>query len=877
MLLQGTANVKVSLDASLAVPGPKDKLLALMQTDQEAFLHGLARMPADFSLFTVELTARDGRLSLSTRPEQLAAAPLAVLEKGLHALVGIPQLETRVLEHLFPFGSDDTLATVRRDEPWVVALVAAASGWLERALQPLKQYVAQFARYEELLRLDVDAYVAEWADDGSGSGAGADGDGGDHEEIAREVEAHRRAAEALDRDVPRSVNLGLVTLSLEDVRRQLIARHLLIVQKLLDAFAAQTRARCLALGTQFRAVEAQIKQSPEDIAALVKLRELLATVPMTVGGFKRTIQDVMGAFELLDGFNYRLSVDLFKLRWSTFAWPKTVADQVAAKEVQLGALRGTFLAEMQQRQEDFVGELLELEKKVNGFGANTDATKVKAIAAKVEKLNERLNNLQKRAQDFNTGEMLFELPSTDYRHVAKVVRLFEPYYLLWTTVSEWTTNRAKWLSEPFMSLKGEEVSSLVTGYYKAMAKAVKAKVIQANPGCFAIADAVKRQIDEFRPNLPLILALRNPGMRQRHWDALRAALPVELPQPDETLTLSKLLSEYELQGHLELITATGDTAGKEYQLEAALDKMEAAWRSVEFTVVPYKKTGTFILKDVDPIIQLLDEHTMTTQSMQFSPYKKFFDDRISRWSSKLQTVYEVIEEWLAVQRQWLGLQAIFSSPDIMKQLFAEGKRFQQVHKMWRSMMTGVHGNPDVLLFCDNAGLLQKLQDSNQQLQMVQKRLSDYLDKKRLAFPRFFFLSDEELLQILSQTQDPTAVQPHLKKCFENINAVAFERDSTITAMFSAEQERVPFAKAVDPRGQNVEDWLGGVERQMKESVRYWLEQSVRDYVVRPRTQWVQNWPGQCVLAGSQLHWTAEVEAALKTQGFSGIQRYQVRT
>ncbi|KAL0180887.1 hypothetical protein M9458_023293, partial [Cirrhinus mrigala] len=68
----------------------------------------------------------------------------------------------------------------------------------------------------------------------------------------------------------------------------------------------------------------------------------------------------------------------------------------------------------------------------------------------------------------------------------------------------------------------------------------------------------------------------------------------------------------------------------------ALNKMEEEWSTVMFEVMPYKETGTYILKSPDEASQLLDDHIVMTQSMVFSPYKKPFEERINKWESKLK-------------------------------------------------------------------------------------------------------------------------------------------------------------------------------------------------------------------------------------------------
>ena len=145
---------------------------------------------------------------------------------------------------------------------------------------------------------------------------------------------------------------------------------------------------------------------------------------------------------------------------------------------------------------------------------------------------------------------------------------------------------------------------------------------------------------------------------------------------------------------------------------------------------------------------------------------------------------------------------------------------------------------------------------------MQKGLSEYLETKRTSFPRFYFLSDDELLEILSQTKDPQAVQPHLRKCFENIYKVKFEKDMRISKMFSAEGEEIDFRQNIYPVG-NVEDWMLEIERIMRETMRQIICDSLEDYKTTKRTAWVLKWPGQIVIAGCQTYWTQQVSQALE--------------
>ena len=134
--------------------------------------------------------------------------------------------------------------------------------------------------------------------------------------------------------------------------------------------------------------------------------------------------------------------------------------------------------------------------------------------------------------------------------------------------------------------------------------------------------------------------------------------------------------------------------------------------------------------------------------------------------------------------------------------------------------------------------------------------------------RFYFLSNDELISILSQTKDPNAVQPHLRKCFEAVHAITMKgAECEMSDMVSPEKERVPFLETIYPTG-SVEVWMGVIEDMMRKSVRHTVRVGLDDYKEQPRGEFVLHHSSQAAIAVTQFYWTAGIEQGLNER-FSG--------
>ncbi|XP_063786085.1 dynein axonemal heavy chain 3-like [Pseudophryne corroboree] len=562
-----------------------------------------------------------------------------------------------------------------------------------------------------------------------------------------------------------------------------------------------------------------------------------------------------------------LSKEDIILNGNTFSWPERIIPIISSSETRLQREHDGAVAKLAEWQKDFTKHLSDVVIEVKDFQKKERMSEASAYVQKLSTISSKIQEFREEKALINKEEELLEIEQiSTFDQISEICKLKEPYEKLWTTAVHFNACYDKWMNGPFLQVNAEEVEEEVQNLWKTSYKLTKAFYHPKLHGPLKVATAIKTKLEKFKINMPLVTALCTPGIKTRHWNLMSKKVGFNI-SPHEGTSLLDVL-QLGLEKYLDDLNQISSQASKEYALEKALNKMRADWEDVCFIFSSYKDGNCHVLAAVDEIQVLLENHRVKTTAMKASLFIAPFEREILAWESNLRHLQEILESWLRVQMAWLYLEPIFGSEDIRNQIPVEGKKFEIVDATWRLIMRESVKEANAMRVISRPQMLNKLKEAELLLDDIQKGLNDYLEKKRLFFPRFFFLSNDELLEILSETQDPLRVQPHLKKCFEGIAKLTFNMKKEITHMESAENEKVELVLRIIPVNAKglVEKWLHEVETVMKLSLHEVMIRSIMAHDKSPRKEWVLQWPGQVVLASSMVHWTMEVSKAILKKG-----------
>ncbi|XP_018619664.2 cytoplasmic dynein 1 heavy chain 1 isoform X1 [Scleropages formosus] len=389
---------------------------------------------------------------------------------------------------------------------------------------------------------------------------------------------------------------------------------------------------------------------------------------------------------------------------------------------------------------------------------------------------------------------------------------------------------------------------------------------------YASYEYVQRLLKGYMKVNMLVIELKSEALKDRHWKQLMKRLHVNWVLSE--LTLGQIwdvdLQKNEMVVKDVLLVAQGEMA-----LEEFLKQIREVWNSYELDLVNYQNKCRLI-RGWDDLFNKVKEHINSVSAMKLSPYYKVFEEDALSWEDKLNRIMALFDVWIDVQRRWVYLEGIFTgSADIKHLLPVETQRFQSISTEFLALMKKVTKSPLVMDVLNIQGVQRSLERLADLLGKIQKALGEYLERERSSFPRFYFVGDEDLLEIIGNSKNVAKLQKHFKKMFAGVSSILLNEDNTeVLGISSREGEEILYKTPVSiTEHPKINEWLTLVEKEMRVTLAKLLAESVTEVGAFNKgtsidlttyINWIDRYQAQLVVLSAQIAWSENVESALNT-------------
>jgi len=285
--------------------------------------------------------------------------------------------------------------------------------------------------------------------------------------------------------------------------------------------------------------------------------------------------------------------------------------------------------------------------------------------------------------------------------------------------------------------------------------------------------------------------------------------------------------------------------------------------------------------------EMLENDQLVIQGMMASRYLAQFEKEVNGWQKALFNVNEVFLLVGDIQRTWSYLEPLFiHSEEVKRELPEDASRFITIDIDTRKVLHKAWDIKNVKQAFNEDGLMNKLDGIQEQLDICKKSLADFLDGRRRQFPRYYFVSEADLLDILSNGGTPEKILQHISKIYLSTKTLTLSpndenlpsgRPCATEFVSGVGSEICTFEPAVPLEGK-VEIYMQTILNAQKKSIFETVKRSLARYDVQPRPEWVLAKdeitsrpldPAQTTLLVLAINYVKEAEEAL-TQLSNGV-------
>jgi len=325
--------------------------------------------------------------------------------------------------------------------------------------------------------------------------------------------------------------------------------------------------------------------------------------------------------------------------------------------------------------------------------------------------------------------------------------------LLWEHIKEIDATFESWKKERWENVNGQDMADEVKALNK---KLTQLPNLDRKSNVFM---GIAADIKYWNIFLPLIQELKNEAMDSeddRHWNKMRKLLENDFKIDNDTPL--NLFWEFQIfsNKYKEQVEEIAEQAKQERKIETNLIKIEALWKTVEWQKVPLELKDCTIntLKMDEDSVEQLEEHQLLIQNIASSKFMAYFEEKVTIYQKGLSLVSDTVADLAEIQKTWSFLINLFIySEEVKKELPDESEEFVHIDKEVRQILKDADTYTNIFEFSTHEDpengktAWKKMEKIFKELAKCQKGLNDFLASKRKVFPRFYFLTMDELLDV----------------------------------------------------------------------------------------------------------------------------------
>ncbi|KAG0688549.1 hypothetical protein C6P40_000845 [Pichia californica] len=375
------------------------------------------------------------------------------------------------------------------------------------------------------------------------------------------------------------------------------------------------------------------------------------------------------------------------------------------------------------------------------------------------------------------------------------------------------------------------------------------------------------KIKDMLKSFSLVSLLLNSSLDPTHWDEIFNH--IKLKNAPESLLLGDILDLNLLQNE-KYIKMVINKAESENVLDSSINDIQQSWKEYKFEIYIIKQNISLI-SGWPSLFARIDDDINALESIKVSPYYPKFSHCVKLLEDKINTFSQIINVWHDAQKQWVYLLGIFENKEQLGQVIPmDLSRFENISHEFNYLMSEALASPVAIDIIDITDIFQTIKRLSESLSKIKRSLVSYLEKQREMFPRFYFIGNDDLLELIGNPTNFMVISKHIKKVFSGVSFLKYDQElMLITGIVSAEGETLALIEPVSlVKHKGLVNWLGALESIIKMSLSKLLislNEELNNLVnidLDKMRSILQKYPNQIIILAFQIYWTNSIEKAL---------------